>query len=154
MSRYMKPKSETETKLFYQTPTSCTGCPKINTESSSTSSESLPNDYLFSVIQRIGALEKDIQDIKESNKKTSSFFQSSAKLNDTIRVVVIILLLIPLIQLILCTCIVYHLGIEDELPNLLKWSLSWISILSIIEIIIGGLKIYMLDKRIELLEKK
>lgn len=63
-------------------------------------------------------------------------------------------MVIPVIQLLLCAGVVYFLGIEDELPGLINWILGSVSILSILELIVGGIKLYLYEKRMDELEKK
>lgn len=48
----------------------------------------------------------------------------------------------------------YSLGIEDELPGLINWILGSVSILSILELIVGGIKLYLYEKKMDELEKK
>ena len=61
---------------------------------------------------------------------------------------------IPLIQLIACTAVVYFLGIQEELPSLLIWILSGVSLLSIAEVLITVLKYFILENKVSDLEKK
>ena len=48
----------------------------------------------------------------------------------------------------------YSLGIEDELPGLKISILGSVSILSILELIVGGIKLYLYEKKMDELEKK
>lgn len=152
MARYSKAESGTATKTNYPLPTACDNCPRINTTSSSTASQ-FDSDIVVSTIGQLTELKKQVQKLQEESKKAESFYRSTAKLNNTVRVVVIVLMIIPIIQLILCTGVVYILGIEDKLPGLLKWVLGGVSVLSILELIVGGIKLYLYEKRMDELEK-
>ena len=154
MARYTKAESTAATKSAFPLPNTCDGCPKVNTSSSSSANNSSNADVLISTIGQLNDLKKDVQQLQEESKRTASFYQSSTKLNNTVRTVIIILMIVPVLQLIGCTCVVYALGIEDTLPNLLKWTLSGVSILSILELIVGGIKLYLYENRINELEKE
>ena len=58
-------------------------------------------------------------------------------------------MVVPIIQLLCCAGVVYYLGIEDKLPGLIKWILGGVSILSIIELIVGGVKLFLYEKRLD-----
>lgn len=155
MARYQKKGSTTATQSTLTISSTCEGCPKVNaTPNSSSIGNTSGTDMLFSTIGQLSELQKEVKKLKEETQKTASFYRSSTKLNNTVRTVVIILMVVPVIQLLCCTCIVYALGIEEELPNLLKWVLSGVSILSVLELIVGGIKLYLYEKRMDELEKK
>lgn len=63
-------------------------------------------------------------------------------------------MVIPVIQLLLCAGVVYSLGIEDELPGLINWILGSVSILSILELIVGGIKLYLYEREWTSLKRK
>lgn len=64
------------------------------------------------------------------------------------------LLVIPMLQFISCTAVVYFLGIQDELPSLLTWVLSSVSVLSIVEMIILPIKFFTMENRMNEIERK
>lgn len=63
-------------------------------------------------------------------------------------------MIMPIIQLLCCAGVVYSLGIEDELPGLINWVLGGVSLLSLVELIVGGVKLFLYEKRMDELEKK
>lgn len=153
MAQYQKSETSTATQNAIPIVSSCDGCPKVNTSSSSTPGFS-SSDMLFSTIGQLHDLQQEVQKLQNASRKTLSFYDSTSKLNNTVRTVVIILMLIPIAQLLLCVAVVYSLGIQDELPGLLSWALSGVGIASIIELSVGGAKLFHFDKRIEAIEKR
>lgn len=154
MARYSKAESGTATKTVFSSPTSCDNCPKINpSSSSSTSNRIFDSDILVSTIGQLVELKKEVQELQEESKKAESFYNSTTKLNNTVRTVVIVLMIVPVLQLICCTGVIYALGIEEKLSGLLKWALGGISLFSIIELIVGGVKLYWYEKRMDIIEK-
>lgn len=99
-------------------------------------------------------LQREVRELQAANKKTSSFYDSTSKLNKTVRTVIIILMIVPVVQLLCCAGVVYSLGIEDELPGLINWILGGVSLLSLGELIVGGVKLFLYEKRMDELEKK
>ena len=142
MSEYQRAKTETATQGSIPFVTNCDSCPRVNASYSSTTVGTSNADTLISTI------------VQAASKKTLSFYDSTSKLNKTVQIVIIILMVIPVIQLLLCAGVVYSLGIEDELPGLINWILGSVSILSILELIVGGIKLYLYEKRMDELEKK
>lgn len=150
--------SNTETGTTVPTSASfinnCENCPRVNTQSSSTAGGSPNAEILIGTIGHLHDLQKEVQELQEKSKKTVSFYDSGARLNRTVRVVVIVLMVIPFLQLISCAAVVYLLGIEDELPNLLNWVLGTVSVLSLVELIMGSIKLFLYEKRMDELEEK
>ena len=103
-------------------------------------------DTLISTIGQLHDLQREVRELQAASKKTLSFYDSTSKLNRTVQIVIIILMVIHVIQLLLCAGVVYSLGIEDELPGLINWILGSVSILSILELIVGGIKLIPLRK--------
>jgi hypothetical protein len=62
-------------------------------------------------------------------------------------------MIVPIVQLICCVGVVYFLGIEDKLPGLLRLVLSGVSIFSIIELTVGGFKLYFYETKMDKFEK-
>lgn len=58
------------------------------------------------------------------------------------------------VQLVACTVIVYYLGIQEQLHSLLNWVLSGVSLLSVAEMIVGGIKLYLLEHKVDELKEK
>ena len=134
--------------------TNCDSCPRVNASYSSTTVGTSNADTLISTIGQLHDLQREVRELQAASKKTLSFYDSTSKLNRTVQIVIIILMVIPVIQLLLCAGVVYSLGIKDELPGLINWILGSVSILSILELIVGGIKLYLYEKRMDELEKK
>ncbi len=132
---------------------------KFNPESSSVATPQInSSDFSFglfnSYVVATNKLEERIDTIEEAQKKQEKFFDATTKLSNISSVAAILLLLVPLIQLFLCAAVVYGMGIEDSLPNLLKWFLGGISIASLFEVIYSFWSIKSIKKRIEAIEEK
>ena len=155
MGQYPENSSSTATNSSFPLTSTCDGCPKLHSPSSSSSAGGInTTDMLFTAIGELNNLKKEIEDLKKHDLQSSSFFQSSTNLNKTVRIVVIILMLVPLIQLILCTAVVYYLGIQEEISGLLNWVLGGVTLLSFVEVFLGGSKLYQLNSRMDATEKK
>lgn len=154
MSEYQRAKTETATQGSIPFVTNCDSCPRVNASYSSTTVGTSNADTLISTIGQLHDLQREVRELQAASKKTLSFYDSTSKLNKTVQIVIIILMVIPVIQLLLCAGVVYFLGIEDELPGLINWILGSVSILSILELIVGGIKLYLYEKRMDELEKK
>lgn len=154
MSQYQRAKTESATQVSIPLVANCDGCPRVNTSYSSTTGGTSNTDTLIGTIGQLHELQQEVRKLQSESKKTLPFYDSTAKLNKTVRVVVIILMVIPIMQLLFCAGVVYSLGIEDELPGLLNWILGGVSIMSILELIVGGVKLFLYEKRMDELEKK
>lgn len=88
-----------------------------------------------------------MRELQAVNKRTLSFYDTTSKLNKTVRTVVIILMIVPIIQLIWCFGAVYSLEIEDKLLGLIKRILGGLSIFSLVELIVGGIKLFLYEKK-------
>ena len=150
MSEYQRAKTETATQGSIPFVTNCDSCPRVNASYSSTTVGTSNADTLISTIGQLHDLQREVRELQAASKKTLSFYDSTSKLNKTVQIVIIILMVI----LLLCAGVVYSLGIEDELPGLINWILGSVSILSILELIVGGIKLYLYEKRMDELEKK
>ena len=104
---------------------------------------------LYTVILDLNTVKQRVDDIEIKQKESEKFFKESASLTKTTRIAILILMLVPIFQLITCAVVVYYSGCDDKLSGLLKWIISSVSIFSIVEMIVGGIKLYMLDKQIE-----
>lgn len=154
MTQYQRTKSETATQGSVPLVANCDNCPRINASSSSTAGGTSNTDTLIGTIGQLHDLQQEVRELQAASKKTLSFYDSTAKLNKTVRIAIIILMVVPIIQLLCCAGVVYYLGIEDKLPGLIKWILGGVSILSIIELIVGGVKLFLYEMRLDDLEKK
>lgn len=154
MAQYQKTQSKTATKNSIPLANSCDNCPKVNTSSSSTANGTSSTEMLISTIGQLHDLQREVRELQAGNKKTVSFYDSTTKLNKTVRTVVIILMIVPVVQLLCCAGVVYSLGIEDELLGILNWILGGVSLLSLIELIIGGVKLFLYEKRMDEIERK
>jgi uncharacterized integral membrane protein len=156
MPQYQKAETGSSTPNTVPLASNCDNCPKVNTTFSSTTTNGFSNnaDTLVVAIGQLHDLQREVQELQTANKKTVSFYDSTSKLNKTVRIVIIILMMVPIVQALFCAGVVYSLGIEDELPGLLYWVLGGVSIFSIIEMIVGGIKLFLYEKRMDELEKK
>lgn len=129
--------------------------PTIGQEESSTGqSDNSLNELLITCISKSDKLEKQVDKIEKQQETTRNFYNSLAKFSSTTRVIVILLMFIPLLQLIACAGIVYYLGIQEKNSSLINWVLGGVSILSLGEVIIIPVKLFLLDKRMDDFEKR
>lgn len=155
MGLYSKTESNATTKPVIILPSSCDSCPKAKVSASSSAATSGTNpDMLFKTIGELHDLKTEVEKLKEESKKSAAFYQSATALSNTVRKVVFFMMMIPILQLIGCMVVVYFLGIENELPKLLKLVLSGVSVLSLIELAVGGMKIYSYDNEIKELKSR
>ena len=154
MPQYQKKKTGTTTQNTVPLASSCDNCPKVNASYSSTTGGTSNTDTLIGTIGQLHDLQREVRELQAARKKTSSFYDSTSKLNKTVRTVIIILMIVPVVQLLCCAGVVYSLGIEDELPGLINWILGGVSLLSLGELIVGGVKLFLYEKRMDELEKK
>ena len=154
MAQQIKGKISKMPQAYTSTTSTCEGCPKVSAASSRSTNATSNGDVLVATIGQLNELQKEVRELQKENKKKSSFYNSSAKLNNTVRVVVIILLIVPVIQMLCCAGVVYYLGIQDQLPSLINWLLGGVSILSLLELIVGGVKLFLYEKRMDELESK
>ena len=154
MARYTKSGSGSATKTEYSLP-KCDNCPRINTSSSRSSTVgSYDSSILVSVIEDFSHIKQEVQKLQDEIKSVEPYYESSTKLNNTVRIVIILLMMVPLLQLLCCIGVVYTLGIEEKLSGLLKLFINGIGILSIVELIFGGVKLFLFDNRLGLIEKE
>lgn len=133
----------------------CIACQYLGSNVNATGTGGInANDMFVQSLVEVNSLKKEIEELKKGQRKTDNFYSSSARMNNTIRVVVIVLMIIPVIQLIACAGVIYYLGIQESIASLLNWILSGISLVSFIELGVGGLKLYAIEKKLEELEKK
>lgn len=123
-------------------------------ESSTGQSDTSINELLITCISKSDKLEKQVDKLEKQQETTRSFYNSLAKFSSTTRIIVIVLMFIPLLQLIACAGIVYYLGIQDKIASLINWILGGVSILSLGEVIIIPVKLFLLDKRMDDFEKR
>ena len=137
---------------------SCEGCPRISTAESGSVSKSNPSDFttynlLRQTLLDTEELRKEIEAIKTEQQKSKNFYTSLTKLGNVARFAVIMLMITPFLQLLACIVIVHYLGIQDQLPGLLYWVLSGVSILSVFEVGVLVFKFNSIENRIDQIEK-
>lgn len=129
--------------------------PTTGQEKSSTGqNDNSINDLLITCISKSDRLEKQVDKIEKQQETTRNFYNSLEKFSSTTRVIVIILMFIPLLQLIACTGVIYYLGIQEKIAPLINWVLGGVSVLSLGEVIIIPIKLFLLDKRMDDFEKR
>ena len=101
MSEYQRAKTETATQGSIPFVTNCDSCPRVNASYSSTTVGTSNADTLISTIGKLHDLQREVRELQAASKKTLSFYDSTSKLNKTVRIVIIILMVIPVIQLLL-----------------------------------------------------
>lgn len=111
-------------------------------------------DLFYKCLEKNQQLEKNIRDIQSELNTTQNFFKNSSKLAKTSQIAIIILMIIPILQLLACTAIVYYLGIQDNLPSLLTKVLSGVSLLSFVEVVITIIRFSTLKSKVEEIEKR
>ena len=154
MSRKTNDSSSTPT-----TPSVCSACPKAVSSSNETQTPQIDNnDILANIVtqnlMQVETLKTEVEQIKIAQEKQADFYRSGAKLNNVARIAIIILLVIPTLQLIACTAVVYYLGVQEKLNGLLSWVLSGVSLFSIVDIIIVSVKFFSVEKKVDFLENK
>ena len=155
MAHYTKSKSSSTSQPYLPSVNNtCEGCPKVSGTTSSSTNNPSTSEILVTTIGQLNDLQKAVKELQKESNKKSSFYQSSTRLNNTVRRVVVILLIVPILQLLFCIGTVYYLGIQDQLPSLINWILGSVGLLSVVELVIGGVKLFGYDKKIEDLEKK
>lgn len=136
----------------------CASCPRVAVpESGSTFDQGIAAQLTTVLTQNLGTvsqLQKDIQRVEKEQDRTRNFYNAITKLSDVSRIVLLILLVIPIVQLIACTAVVYYLGIQEQLSSLLTWVLSSVSVLSIAEVVLIPVKLFTMEKRMDDIEKK
>lgn len=138
----------------------CKGCPRIvvsnttGTQPYTFNAKSSLAELVKRCLVDIADLQKDIRKVEKEQDRTQEFYRSITALSKISKTTLLILMVIPAIQLIVCAVIVYFLGVQEELPPLLIWFLSGVSILSIAEVLITALKYFMLENKVSELEKK
>lgn len=137
----------------------CVGCPRVAQSESGTvptleAGEKTLALLLGQTLEETNSLKKDVARLEKEQEQAKKFYSASTKLSKTANIVLWVLLLIPLLQLVACTAVVYHLGIQEQLPGLLYWVLSGVSILSIVEMIALAIKISSIEKKLEEFDKR
>lgn len=123
----------------------------------SLSSSNAQNFNIYSLLTQClveqDSLKKDIDLLKKKQEKQDELIKSIRKLSDITQVVIVVLCIIPIIQVVVCGVLIHILGMQDKLNGLLNFSLTCLLGISITELFVGFLKVYGLDKRINVLEK-
>lgn len=112
------------------------------------------SQLLYQFMNDTSELRKKVDELEKKQRKSERFFGEVTALAKVSRIVMIILMIIPVVQLIACVLVVNYIGCNDKLIPLLNWVISGISVLSIIEMIYGGVKIYLFNRDIEEIKKK
>lgn len=151
-------KKTTNTSSTPNIPNTCSGCPKTINSGNETSTPQIDNNGLATIVTQnviqIEALKTNVEQIKNDQDKQADFYRFGAKLSNVARIAIIVLLIVPLLQLIACTAVVYYLGIQEQLNGLLSWVLGGVSLFSIIDIVFVIIKFTGIEKRVEELEKR
>lgn len=139
-------------------PPNCENCPRIVSPNSTSTPKYPTENSLYELVANslvsISELQKNVTKIEKEQEKNREFYRSITALSKTSRKALWLIMAIPLIQLIARTAVVYFLGIQEELPSLLIWILSGVSLLSIAEVLITVLKYFILENKVSDLEKK
>lgn len=137
----------------------CTGCTQyVHTQSGSGREQ--PTDILALVnyMAQLGTLQSEVNtlraELEAEKSKSAGFYKSFTKLSNITQKAIWILLIIPMLQLVACAVIVYHLGIQDNIPSLLNWVLGGVSLLSVAEMIILPIKFTTMENRMNEIERK
>lgn len=137
----------------------CDSCPNISHASPNSSTTPTNNtDATVALLQKCiidtANLTTMVNEIKDGQKTTTSFYRSAAKLGSVSVWVIVILMIIPLLQLIGCIAVIYYLGIQDTISPLINWLIGIVGIFSVIEVIVCITKLSGIEKRIERLEQQ
>lgn len=133
----------------------CSVCQRSGINANATGTGGInANEMFIQNLVEVNNLKKEIDELKKGQRKAEDFYGSTANLNKTVQIVVIVLMIIPVLQLIACAVVVHYLGIQDKIASLLNWVLSGVSLLSLLELGIGGFKLFTIEKKLEEFEKK
>ena len=102
----------------------------------------------------ISDIKKRLDQVEKEQKDDIRLKKSLTKFSKSANIIVWVLLLIPIIQVLACALVVYMLGVQDKLPNVLTVLLSIVSGFSILEIIGFVVKFYKTDSKLEELQDK
>lgn len=105
-------------------------------------------------LKKVSTLEAAVILIEKEQDKSRNFYTSITKLSNTAQNSLRLLMVIPVLQIIACTAVVYHLGILDTLPNLLSWVLGGVSITAGINIFLVSRGYSILEAKVNHLEEK
>lgn len=111
-------------------------------------------ETLKSCLLNIGKLEERVKDLEKKEEQHAEFYRESARLSKTSRISLIVLMIVPVVQLLVCAIIVYSMGLEEKLPNILKWFLGGVSLLSVVEMIMTIIKGNSDKQKFDELEKE
>ena len=160
MSTVIKKNTNSSTGTpIVQDPHNCSGCPQFINPPTGTSNAQ-PSELLSieSILGQLGSMQSEINalksDLEVEKAKTAGFYQSMTKLSNTTQKAIWVLLVIPMLQLLACAVVVYYLGIQENLPSLLTWVLSGVSLLSVAEMIILPIKFTTMENRMNEIERK
>ena len=164
MSNYKKTNSSSST-LAQKAEKGNTSSRFIDTQTSTTntvSDTSLYAEVLTKCLTGMAELEKRTNTLEKKisfEDNPNDISKEYTKLAHTSRIAMILLMFVPVIQLFICSVIVHNLGLEEKLPNILRWFLGGISLFSFVEMILLPIKIYHdsnkyaeFEKRIEKIE--
>lgn len=130
----------------------------FNTQSGSAPEQPSEIQALITYLGQLGVMQSEINalkaELKEEKNKTTGFYQSLTKLSDIAQKAIWFLLIIPMLQLIACSAVVYYLGIQEDLPSLLTWVIGGVSFLSVAEMIILPIKFTTMENRMNEIERK
>ena len=81
-----------------------------------------PNIYgiITELAGQTKVLENKVEKLDKEQQITHDFYKENKKLAKTSRVALIILMCVPCIQMLICAALVYYLGIQDKIPELLN----------------------------------
>ncbi len=116
------------------TTNACTSCP-------SNSTSVAEGDYdIYKLISNClyeqKNLEEELKAVKRNQEKEKNLYDSVTSMAKTSKIVMLVLMAVPVIQVIVCAVIIYSLGIQDELPSLLSKGLGGIGVASVVEVLL------------------
>lgn len=146
---------DTSTATVISTNISCSNCPRISTPEN-TSQAPTWNDlesfgHFYSELEKT---KKDVTAIRAEQERNKDFIRRMAALAKTSRVAIIVLMVLPVLQLVLCAAIVYYLGIQENLSGLINWIIGGIGALSFLEVLITAVKYFSLENKVNDFEKR
>lgn len=146
---------DTSTATVISTNISYSNCPRISTPEN-TSQAILWNDlesfgHFYSELEKT---KKDVTAIRAEQERNKDFIRRMAALAKTSRVAIIVLMVLPVLQLVLCAAIVYCLGIQENLSGLINWIIGGIGALSFLEVLITAVKYFSLENKVNDFEKR
>lgn len=112
------------------------------------------SDEIRDLKERIKNTEANIEKLQTDISSKENLYDSINKTNLTCKTIMWVIVAFPLIQALIVVALIYYLGINTDLNGLLNFVIGGVTLVSVIEIIGGFIKIRDIEKRLNALERK